>query len=827
MPCIRFTLSASLTALAIAWPSMGDEVEATDPVASMSASDPEYEATIRPFLAQHCHRCHGEQKQKAGLRIDDLSSDFVAGPALEQWLEVVEKLVTGEMPPEGLAQRPTPQESGRVAEWIAGRIEAGRAERLARRERVSFHRLTREEYANSIHDLLGVHFDVADAAGLNEDDRWRGFDRIGTVLSLSSSHMQKYLAAAEAILSEAYPDVVGEPSGARLSAIELVGGPETYGEKNFARVEAEDRTREIRIDLWPGQHVPIVRLQDVGQRAGVYRFRIQLSGLPSGDGRAAHLTVHATTVDRLLFEQDVDSPEGEPVVVEFEAHLPAGPHELKIANSAAGPSILTRLGRSGNRPFFSVAEGRIPWQLELKDDDGMLMHPVLILDWFECEGPLASDAHTTRHEYIPSAADEAAPDRGLGAARSRLTVFTERAFRRPLRAGEIDPFVQLLEAELASGANLRSAVKTGMLAVLCSQSFLYLEEGAPERATPGLNGWELAARLSYFLWSTAPDAELLALARTGELLAPATLRSQLTRLLADPRAERLAKSFARQWLQLERVGMFTPNRELYPDYDKHLERSMVRETTSFFGEVLARNLGLDQFLESDWTMLNPRMARHYGIANVKEDRFQRVALESGNRRGGILTHASVLSLTSDGTRHRPVHRGVWVSESILGQYPPAPPAAVEPIEPTPIDAAKATVRMRLDAHKASPSCFACHKKIDPLGFAFDNYDAIGRWRTEERVATGTGVNPPVDASGVLPDGRTFSSAAGLKSLLVDDLDRFAAAFIEKLATYALRRPLGPNDRAGLEGVVNLSSVTGHRLQDIVEALVLSELFANR
>jgi hypothetical protein len=275
------------------------------------------------------------------------------------------------------------------------------------------------------------------------------------------------------------------------------------------------------------------------------------------------------------------------------------------------------------------------------------------------------------------------------------------------------------------------------------------------------------------------------------------------------------------------VGMFPPDKKLYPDYDDYLQKSMIGETTSYFREVLDKNLSLREFLDSDWTMLNARLAEHYGIAGVTGDEFRRVALRPEDHRGGLLTQAAVLSLTSDGTRHRPVHRGKWVLESILGKSPPPPPANVKPIEPTPANQSKATIRMKLDAHRSDPGCAACHQKIDPLGLAFDNYDAIGRWRTEEVANDGSGANPKVDASGTLADGRKFADAPAFKKLLAADIDRFSEAFVEKLATFALRRTTTLADRAELAKIAAQGKAADYRLADIVEALVLSGLFRQR
>ena len=298
-------------------------------------------------------------------------------------------------------------------------------------------------------------------------------------------------------------------------------------------------------------------------------------------------------------------------------------------------------------------------------------------------------------------------------------------------------------------------------------------------------------------------------------------------MLSDPKAASFATSFPRQWLQLRRVGMFPPDKILYPEYDENLEQSMVGETEAFFGEVLHRNASLREFLNSDWSMINERLAMHYGIEGIKGDKLVRTALTPEAHRGGLLTQASVLSLTSDGTRHRPVHRGVWMLESIIGRPAPPPPANVPALSTPAPDAKKTTVREKLEQHRADPNCNACHMKIDPLGVAFDNYDAIGRWRIVEAIKDGIGDNPKLDPSGTLNDGRSFADADGLKKILLGDVDQFAAAFTEKLATYALRRGMTFSDREELKRVVDQSKVTDYKLSSIIESLVTSPLFTKR
>jgi hypothetical protein len=305
------------------------------------------------------------------------------------------------------------------------------------------------------------------------------------------------------------------------------------------------------------------------------------------------------------------------------------------------------------------------------------------------------------------------------------------------------------------------------------------------------------------------------------------LQNEVDRMLTDSRINRFIDDFSRQWLQLHRVGMFPPDKKLYPSYDDWLETSMRAEPVEYFREMLAKNLPVEGFLDSDWTMANARLCDFYGLPEPKTGSFQRVSLKPEDHRGGLLSMGAVLGLTSDGTRHRPVHRGVWVSETIFNRTPPSPPANVDPIEPIPPTGTKITIRQRIEVHAKNASCAACHRNIDPLGLAFDQYDAVGQWRTRERVPTGVGEDPLVDASGVMPDGRPFSDSIEFKRLLLEDRDKVARAFIEHLCTYALRRVLTVDDRDDLESIQEESQKNQYRVKDIVRSVALSELMSKR
>ena len=781
-------------------------------------SGADFEKAALPFLQEHCLRCHDDKKQKGQLRIDTLSRDFAQPGAAGRWADVIEKIHSKEMPPEDEKQ-PSVTEAARFVEALNEMIKDGEAARLAKREAVSLRKLTREEYAHTLRDLLGVHYDATDPNGLTEDPEWNGFERLGSVLTLAPSHIQKYMAAAQTVLAEALPEKRPEVMKLRRSAYEMSGGP-----ADWKRAVDGGFAEKVRYEVWPNWFIRRGAPPHLAAD-GVYRMRIKLSGLRPEGGEAPHLVVYAENLDRVLFEQDVIVPEDKPVTLEFTTHLPAGTHQIFLRNEASGPSLKSYSARAGSAysPYFSTQNtGRQPWQNKLTDEDAKPLWPFLLVDWIEWEGPLLEGGTSfAEGNYVPADTGDRAQ---VSAAVSR---FAERAFRRPVEPHEVERLMKIYEGEVAAGEKPRAALKTTMVSALCAKDFLHLVEGAPERTANRLTDWELASRLSYFLWSTMPDEALFAAARDSSLHRPEVLKAQFTRMMADTKARRFAETFPRNWLQLRKLGTFPPDKVLYPDYSKHLEKSMARETTAFFREVLEKNLTQREFLHSDWTMLNGRLAQHYKLPGVEGDEFRRVALRPEDHRGGLLTQGSVLSLTSDGTRHRPVHRGKWLVESILGKPVPPPPGNVEPIPTTPPEGRKATLRNKLDAHKSDKSCAECHRKIDPLGFAFDNYDAIGRWRTEEVVNDGTGANPPVDASGVLSDGRRFTDAVEFKHLLLGDLDKFNAALTEKLAMFALRRTMTLDDRAALARIAAQSQSADYSLRALVEALVLSDLFQQR
>lgn len=777
------------------------------------ASTGELEKTVRPFFTQHCNACHGEKKQKGDLRVDDLVMKFDSPKIMMLWEEIMNRINSGDMPPDD-EPRPKVEDISKVADWISGQLhEAETARQSSAGERVAFHKLSREEYANTIRDLLGVTFEAKGASGLPEDPDWKGFERIGSVLTLSPAHVEKYVAAAESVLDEAL-SIRPQPKRENIHWAAWDMRWKSFKEEYEARGIAD----QVRIEIVPNNYTTDSWNLEV-KTTGDYLLRIKLSGLRPENGRAPRLKIYMPSIDKTLIEQDVDAAEEKPIVLEKRVHLLAGKYPVRIINSVPGPNPEGRRSRhSGTPNAFTNMRSRVPWQLKLSDDDFKPIQPTLVIDFLDWDGPLVDSWPTATHQRIFAGSQD---------AREIVSRFAQHAWRRPVKAEEITPLMQPFEQSQKLGENFETSVRSSLVAVLCSKNFIYLVEGDSKKSRLQLNDYELASRLSYFLWSSMPDPRLLDLAHEGKLHLPETLRAETRRMLADPKAAAFAQSFPRQWLQLRKVGMFPPDKVLYPEYDENLEQSMVAETVGFFTEVLKTDASLREFLNSDWSMLNERLAMHYEIPGIRGDQLQRVSLKPDSHRGGLLTQASILSLTSDGTRHRPVHRGVWMLESIIGKPPPPPPANVPALSTPAANVKKTTVREKLEQHRSDPNCTACHNKIDPLGIAFDNYDAIGRWRTVETIKEGTGANPALDPSGKLPDGREFKDSSGLRQLLLEDTDKFAAAFAEKLATFALRRGMTFSDRDALATIAAESKKQDYHLRALIESFVASPLFLKR
>jgi len=788
---------------------------------------------LEAFLEMHCIRCHGPEKEKGDLRLDQLSRDFKLGADTHLWAEVIENVNAGQMPPKKEV-KPTQEEIATFVATLDALLKEGQAARMGARPPVSHYRLSRKEYANTVYDLLGVRYDPTQPGQLNEDTLWHGYERIGSELSLSPSHVDRYYRAAEIVIERAFPDEPRTTNKVRKTAAELRyggGGPQ---KEALERLGIE---RPLRYLLFPGRIQTALSPGWFGgagpPHGGLYKARIQASGIRPPGGQPAHLSIGKATgasgdTVAALIEFDITASEDSPEVHEFEVllEMPTNLDFCVVATDMVderkGGAFRHALASRGGYIFTHSSEPLLlnPNAPQMFDGEGNSLFSTVILDWIEWEGPLETESEQSRREGVLPP-DDAASE----VVAQHLQGFAERAWRRPVKREELENYLQSYQAEREAGETMAEAYRVALQGVLTSRHFIYLVEGEPE-VRDRLNDWELASRLSYFLWSSMPDEALLSAAKSGALTGDG-LGKELDRLLADPKIDRFVEDFSRQWLKLHSLGMFPPDKNLYPTYDRWLETSMRREPIEFFREMFAQNAPIEGFLDSDWTMANVRLADFYGLPEPESGGFERVALKPEDHRGGLLAMGAVLGLTSDGTRHRPVHRGVWLSETIFNRTPPPPPADVDPIEPTPPESPKATIREKLELHAKDPNCAACHQNIDPLGFAWDQYDAIGQWRTHERDESGRGENPPVDASGVLPDGREFADAKEFKQLLLQDRERFARAFIEHLCTYGLRRVLTYDDQDDIQAIAEEARKDNYGIKDIVRAVALSELMRKR
>lgn len=786
---------------------------------------------LQNFLQKHCIGCHSEQNEKSDVRIDLLSRDFKSGADAHLWGEILEKVNSGQMPPPE-KDRPTVQEIAQFVTNLDALLKEGRAARMAARPPVTHYRLSRKEYQNTVYDLLGVRYDPTKPGELNEDTLWHGFERIGSELSLSPSHVDRYYRAAGLILDRALSDFPAETRQVRKTAADL---RYNGGKDQQAILDRFGIKRPLRYLLFPGRVQKAMAPNWFGktgpEHSGLYKVRIQASGIRPPGGQPAHLSIGKPTgeetVDSIL-DFDITADEDHPQIYEFEVFLEmpisldfcvVSTHGVDRRQGAAFRNALTSqkgyIFTHSSETFLLSANAP-----QMFDEQGNGLFSTVILDWIEWEGPLVSEPEKAlRNDLIPP------QDATNQSVSQYLQRFAQRAWRREVKPYELTDYMLAYQAERDAGEKMLDAYRVALQGVLTSRHFIYLVEGDP-KTREHLTDSELASRLSYFLWSSMPDGALLDAAAQGKLTEQA-LADQVDRMLEDSKSHRFIDDFSRQWLQLHRLGMFPPDKKLYPNYDAWLETSLRNEPIEYFREVFSNNLPIESFIDSNWTIANSRLCDFYGLPEPASAGFQRVVLEPKDHRGGLLAMAGVLGLTSDGTRHRPVHRGVWLSEVIYGKTPPAPPANVDPIEPNSPESPKTTIRQKIEAHRSNPNCAACHAQIDHLGIAWDNYDAIGQWRTNEKVDTGIGQDPAIDSSGILPDGKSFRDSVEFKQRLLEDQERIARAFVEHLCTYALRRVLTIDDAEDIQAIFVEAKKHQYRVKDIIRAVAVSDLIRKR
>jgi mono/diheme cytochrome c family protein len=741
--------------------------------AGLAAQDPgpALEPAVRSVLGRYCSECHGGDRPEADLDLLRALAGPVGPDLLDLVLDLRDALETRQMPP-AKADQPTAAEREAVLAWARQLLARAAAAQPPDPGRVTVRRLSRFEYANTVRDLCGIEVEIADFPA---DDLAYGFDNVGEALSVSTLHLEKYAAAAEQVAAAAWPDPdPPSPPTLHLGLDDL-------------EVSREDARRaDVLFLITNGE----VRGRALLPRPGRYRIEVEAWATQAGEG-LARMDLRAD--GRRIASFEVAGTRAEPGRYRAELEVEARALDLTAAfvNDLWDPDHPDPDRRDRNLAVRSIA----------------------------VEGPLDPRAATV----LESRLRPLDPGRGRPAARARrlLAAFLEQAWRRPVARHELGRFTELVEDAVEAGETFDGGLRWAIQAALVAPHFLFrIEAGAASGATTpeALDGHALATRLAYFLWSSMPDAALRAAARDGSLASPAGLAAAANRLLADPRAVALARNFAGQWLELRRLPEVRPDPDRHPDWDPELSAAAARETELLFEVVLRDGLPARTLVDATFTHLDPRLARHYGIAfDGEPGRFARVELE-GRRPGGVLGHASFLALTSNPTRTSPVRRGKWILDHLLDDPPPAPPPGFDSFaDGDPVDSA-ATLREQMAAHRSRPDCAACHRRMDALGLALEGFDPVGRPRSRD-------AGGPIDTSAELPDGRLLRGADDLQRLVADD-PAFRRALLGKLFVYAVGRGIRPADALLLDARARALPADAS-LADFVLAIVELDAFRSR
>ncbi|MCU0707894.1 MAG: DUF1592 domain-containing protein [Pirellula sp.] len=830
------------------------QADAQTPETTFEADAAGYRSRVRPFLEKYCSACHNAEVSEGNLVLDrDLTLNFLDPTAQAKWGEVVNVLNSHEMPPKDEPQ-PEPSETAAVVDWTTTQVVAAQLHR--RDHHIVLRRLNRAEYRNVIRDLVGIE---VDAKHFPQDPTAGGFDNNGGALNLSPMQMELYYDEALKILNKAL--VTGDQPESFVWRIEPDSGnsdanrvdfqgqrPIVNGGQNAVR----DGCVVLHHDNWDRK----VNTRDFRlKHPGKYQIRIRAGG------RVPDREQVVASAEKFLRERRdrelQENPKGKRYIEEaYERALQHfrtdrmydyGPPRIKVIRDLAGqPEVIAELDIDASyrdmkdlvieTDFTTESAGitieyayAIPRELEnfwFQTGDAF-ERPECWIDWIELSGPVYEAWPPASHRKILlDDSFHATNDRAH--AEKVLRRFMALAYRRTVTPEEVEEKLKLFDAASGQSQSFIDAIQVPLAAVMVSPSFLYLVESTPTGEP--LNDFELASRLSFFLWSSMPDPELLRLAQQQTLRQPDVLRAQVDRMVKDGRIGAFVQNFAGQWLGLRDVGANPPAADLFRHYDRHLETSMVRESEAFFREILDHDLDVMNFVDSDFVVINERMARFYGIDGVRGDHFRRVSISPEIPRGGVMTHASILTTTSNGTRTSPVKRGTWILKNILGTDPGLPVANAGEIAPKVPGIDKATVRKRLEIHRELPQCARCHDKIDPLGFALENFDASGFYRKQEGFGYQGRIerdDPVIDATSQLPDGTKIDGIHGLQRELLKKEELFLACLTSKMMTYALGRELTLADRPAVQQTVQLLQRSDRSLRSLIHTIVSSKSFTHR
>ena len=740
----------------------------------------------------YCAACHNAKLKSGGLSLDGLDP-ATAGQHPQVWEKVVRRLRGRTMPPVGL---PRPDEGvySAVVASLDASLDAAASAKPNPGRSDTFRRLNRTEYQNVIRDLLALDVDVTSL--LPQDESSHGFDNV-TVGDLSPTLLERYLSAAQKISRLAIGITGKQPGGETLTL-----PPDLTQEQHF-----DDLPLGTRGGLRTRYTFPV---------DAVYEFQLRLAR-----DRNEH-------VEGLRGEHDVELMlDGERIKL-FRVRPPTGGTDHHVVDKdlnvriavKAGPHVVS--AAFPMRPSTLIETERQPYQAHFNMDRHPRIQPavysVSINGPYEAKGP--GDTPSRRRLFVCQPASESEQE---PCAKKILSTVMRRAYRRPVNAADLQAPMKFFREARTEGS-FDNGIEMALRAVLVSPEFLFRVEQDPAGVPAGkayrLSDLALASRLSFFLWSSIPDDELLTVAAQGKLRQPAALSAQVKRMIADPRSSVLVTNFANQWLYLRNLPSITPDMRLFPDFDDNLRQAFRKETELFFESIMREDRSVLDLLGANYTFVNERLAKHYGIPNIYGSRFRRVEFGADGVRGGLLGQGSILTVTSYATRTSPVIRGKWILDNILGVPPPPPPAAVPALGEKHSGSKFLTMRARLSAHRDNPACSGCHKLMDPAGFSLENYDAVGRWRNAEEAV-------PIDAEGGLPDGSKFTGAAGLRQALMRRPDVFATTFTEKLLTYGLGRGVEYYDAPAVRQVTREARANNYKFSSFILGIVNSTPFQMR
>ncbi len=734
------------------------------------------EEKVIPFLAKHCADCHNATEQEGGIALHDLESVDQLLKDRKKWERVYRMINAGAMPPASYDPKPEEPVRKEVVDALYDELYNFDCSLLHHAGRSTLHRLNRAEYNNTIRDLFGVKLTPADK--FPQDDVGEGFDNIGDVLSLPPLLMEKYLDAAE------------EVAAAVIDTRDFSKGSTQKFEATQFKSTLDGSINEQGFYVLHTRGTVSITYDAVAD--GTYKVRIEAAQTEAGpDPSKMELLID----DKPVKEFEVNGHR-KPVVVEHDVQIAGGKRTIGVAFT---------------NDFYDekAPENRRDRNLGIK-----------FVEIIGPEGGGAPQWHETHRRFVTAVPSESVSVKSAAATVLRPMLY--RAFRRPVSDAEVDRFASLVEQTVTQHKETYEyGLFIAVQAMLVSPEFLFRKEADPEanQTERVLNEYEVAARLSYFLWSSMPDEQLFQLAENKRLLDRSVLREQIERMLRDEKSAALGQNFASQWLNLRNLADVRPNPEVFPEFDDALRSAMGQETLMLFNTIVREDRSVDEFLAADYTFVNERLAKHYGINGVTGDQYVKVSLQ-GTNRSGVLTHASILTLTSNPGRTSPVKRGKWILENILGDAPPPAPPGVPPLEESTKDVTGLSLRERLELHRKDPGCASCHKAMDPLGMGLENFDAVGRWREKDG-------EKPVDASGDLPSGDKFSGPAELMTIIRSRQEKFSRTLIERLLVYSLGRGLEYYDKCAVDQTMDLMKERGNRFSALVEGIVTSDAFLKK